>query len=106
MLVVGAGGEVYIIAAIDGRRCLLHRVCQIWQLVNGRIVADHHAVEAYIVAQYVLQYLAVSYAVGAMYGMVAWHHRLAAGQTYHRLVGQQYLLHHFFLVGITTAAVA
>ena len=41
-----------------------------------------------------------------MYGMIARHDALAARDTYHRLVGQQYFLHQFFFVGIATSAIA
>ena len=38
--------------------------------------------------------------------MIARHHGLAAGQTDHRLVGQQDFLHQLLLVGIAATAVA
>ena len=50
MLIVGAIGEVYIVSTIDGGRRLLGGILVTGQLVDGRIVAHHHAFEAYIVA--------------------------------------------------------
>ena len=106
VLIVGAVGEVHIIATIDGGRSLMHHIHLIRQLVNGRIVAHHHAVESHIASQDILEDLAVGHALDAMHRMVARHHHIAPRQPYHCLVGQQYLLHHLLLIGITATAIA
>ena len=106
VFVVGTEGEVHVVAAIDGSSGFCDLVLQIWQLVDGSIVAHHHTVEAYVIAKDILQDLAVGHAPDAMHIMITWHDALAASQTDHRLVGQQDLFHQFLLVGIATTAVA
>ena len=117
MLVVGTEGEVDIVTGIDGLSSLQHRLSLssplffllfYRQLVNGRIVAHHHAIEAQIVAQDVLQNGTIGYAghCFACHGMIARHDGPAARQTYHGLVGHQDLLHQFLLISIAATTVA
>ena len=106
VLVVHATGEVDVVAAVDGCRGFLRHIVDAGQLVDGGVVAHHHAVEAEVATQNVVEYLAVGHAVGAVNGMVAGHQRLAACQAYHRLMGQQDFLHQFLLFGVTAAAIA
>ena len=106
VLVVGSVGEVDVIASIDGSSSLLYRSLDIGNLIDGRIVAHHHTVEAYIAAEDVLKDLAVGYAADAVNIVIARHHGHTARQTDHRLVGQQDLFHQLFLLGITTTTVA
>ena len=75
-------------------------------MVDGRIIAHHHSVKAYIVAQDILQNLTIGHAIRTMNGMIARHDALAACQSDHSLVGQQYLFHQFLFFGITTTAIA
>ena len=111
--------EVHVVAAVNGRSSLEHhRVDSLLstallslftlhrQLVNGRVVTHHHAVETQIAAQNVLQNLCIGSTLHAMHLMVAGHDHTAALQTDHRLMGQQYLLHQLLLAGITAAAIA
>ena len=106
VLIVGTEGEVDIIAAIDGCGSFLDRCLQTGYLVDGSIVAHYHTVEAHVASQDVLQNLTVGHALRAVHLVIAWHHGFAARQANHRLVGQEYLFHHLFLVGITATAVA
>ena len=119
ILVVGTVWEVHIITPIDCHCRLLHnssgsRLFTVHfslftfqrQLVYGSIVAHHYPVETHIIAQNILQYPTVRYTLRIMNGMIARHHHLAARQSDHRLVGQQYLFHQHLLFGITAAAIA
>ena len=106
MLIVGARGEIDIVAAIDGSSGFLHHIRDIGQLVDGRIVADHHTVETHIIAQDVLEDFSVGHTLRAVYGMVARHDATAACQPDHGFMGQQDFLHQLFLVGITATAIA
>ena len=84
----------------------MHIVGEVGYLVDGTVVADHHAIETEVVAQDAFLDFLVGYTVGAMHGMVARHHHLTACQSNHCLVGQEYLFHQFFLICIATAAIA
>ena len=105
MLVVSTIREVYIITGIDGRRRFLCRGIESRYLVDGCIVAHHHAVEAEIAAQYVGEYLVIGHAVGTMDSMIAGHEGFAACQAYHRLMRQEYLFHQLFLLGVASTTV-
>ena len=100
--------EVHVVTSIDGCCGLLHGTFQTRNLVDGSIVADHHAVEAEVVAQDILKYEAVGHTSdgAVLHGMIAWHHGFAASQADHRFVGQQNLLHQLLLAGIATTAIA
>ena len=115
VLVVGTEGEVDVVAAIDGRSRFHYSPFFTIpfslfpfqrKLVDGGVIAHHHTVEAYIVAKDVLQDFAVGHTLRTMNGMIAGHDALAARETDHRLMGQQYFLHQLFLVGIAATAVA
>ena len=106
MLIVGAERKVYVVAAIDGCRRLLHDILQVGQLVDGGIVAHHHAVKTDIIPQDILKDLTVSHALRTMHSMIARHDALAACQSDHCLVGQQDFFHHFLFFGIATTAIA
>ena len=106
VLIVRTEGEVDVVAAIDGSGSLLNGTLEVGELVDGGVVAHHHAIEANVVAQDVLQDLAVGDTLRAMYGMIARHHHLATRQSDHRLVGHEDFLHELLFVGIATAAIA
>ena len=98
--------EVHIVTGIDCSSRFLHHTIDIRYLVNRRIVAHHHAVEAYIVTKDILQDLAVGHTSDAMHIMIAWHDSHTTRQTDHCLVRQENLFHHFLLVSITAATIA
>ena len=106
VLIVRTEGEVDIVAAVDGCGSLLNGTLEVGELVDGGVVAHHHAIEAYIVAQDVLQDFAVGNTLRAMYGMIARHHHLATRQADHCLVGHEDFLHELLFAGIATTAVA
>ena len=106
MLVVGTSGEVHIIAGIDCCRRLVDGVCQLRNLTDGTIVAHHHAIEAKIALQDVLQDFGVRHTVCAMHRMISWHDDMATRQANDCLMRHENLLHQLFLVGIATAAIA
>ena len=105
MLIVGTEGEVDVVATVDGCGSLFNGALQVGKLVDSGIVAHHHAVEAYIVAQDVLQNLAVGNALRAVNGVITRHHHLATSQSDHRLVGHQDFLHEFLLLCITATTI-
>ena len=106
VLIVCTEGEIDIITAINGSSRFLYHIIKVRQLVDGCIVAHHHTIEADIVTQDILENFTVGYTFCTMYGMIARHHTSAASQTNHRLMGEQYLFHHFLLFCITTATIA
>ena len=105
MLVVGTIGKVDIVTGIDGSRRFLCRGIESGYLIDGSIVAHHHAVEAEIAPQNVGEYLVIGHAVSTMDSMIAGHEGFAVCQAYHRLMRQEYLFHQLFLLGIASTAI-
>ena len=106
ILIVGAEGEVDVVAVIDGCSSLSDGVRNIGNLVDGCVVAHHHSVEADIVAKDLLEDLTVGHTSGTMHVVVARHDGDTARQSDHRLVGQQDFFHHLFLLCVATPAIA
>ena len=103
--------EVDVAAGLDGHRSADNRLVLGAELVDGRIVAHHHTVEAEIATQDILQDLAIGHAldvlaVSVFHRMIAGHHGTTACQADHRLVRQQDLFHQFLVFGIATTAIA
>ena len=105
-LIVFTSGEVHIVAIIDSSSCLLYGIFIAWQLIDSGIIAHYHTIKTYIVAQDILQNLAIGHAISAMHSMITRHHHFAICQANHSLVRQQNLFNHLFFIGIATATIS